>query len=105
MGDSVLLTLPYTATRSRDHIQWNIVGTGTGGSASGSVTINGATQGQPLVLPVSRAVLDNNFDGQLRITYSLERETPLPKLTLRSFTTLLTVGRGVELDAPEVVAR
>eukprot|EP01132_Coremiostelium_polycephalum_P012606 gene12606-15405_t len=103
VGDSVLLTLPYTATRSRDHIQWNIVGTGTGGSASGSVTINGATQGQPLVLQVSRAVLDNNFDGQLRITYSLERETPLPKLTLRSFTTLLTVGRGVELDAPEVV--
>lgn len=103
VGDSVLLTLPYTATRSRDHIQWNIVGTGTGGSASGSVTINGATQGQPLVLPVSRAVLDNNFDGQLRITYSLERETPLPKLTLRSFTTLLTVGRGVELDGPEVV--
>lgn len=101
VGDSVLLTLPYTATNSRDHIQWNIVG--TGGSASGSVTINGATQGQPLVLQVSRAVLDNNFDGQLRITYSLQRENPLPKLTLRSFTTLLTVGRGVELDAPEVV--
>ncbi|MDY7533686.1 Ig-like domain-containing protein [Pseudomonas sp. Bout1] len=103
VGDTVLLTLPYTLTKSRDHIQWNIVGTGTGGSASGTSTINGATQGQPLVLQVSRAVLDNNFDGQLRITYSLQRENPLPKLTLRSFTTLLTVGRGVELDAPEVV--
>lgn len=63
--------------------------------------INGGTAGKPLVFPVSRAILDNNNNGSLRITYSLERSGP-PRLVLRSEVLNLTVGRGVQLDRPVI---
>ena len=60
VGDSVLLTLPYTATRSRDHIQWNIVGTGLAmvRASIGTPTslVSGLPQPVSTVLPSRSAV-------------------------------------------------
>ena len=102
VGPTVLLTLPYTGTLDGDVIQWNCVGSAVGGSASGTIIVNAGTAGQVLVLPVNRDILDRNFNGSLRITYSLERSGP-PRLILRSEVLTLSVGIALELYVPEVV--
>ncbi|SDU94383.1 hypothetical protein [Pseudomonas mucidolens] len=99
-GPSVLLTLPYTGTLTGDLIHWNCIGSGIDGSLSNTIQINGGTAGQPLVFPVDRLILDNNLNGSLRISYSLQRTEPL--LTLRSEVLNLTVGIGVQLERPVV---
>ena len=98
-GSDVLVTFTYLGTQNGDKLHWSCIGSGLGGSASGTIEINGATAGKELHYPVTRDILDKNLNGSLRISYSLEREGP-PKVVLRSEVLMLTVGKGVELDRP-----
>ncbi|WP_112195623.1 Ig-like domain-containing protein [Pseudomonas sp. LG1E9] len=98
-GDEVLVTFTYLGTQADDTLYWSCIGSGVNGSASGSFRINAATAGKELPYPVSRRILDNNLNGSLRISYSLERKGP-PPLVLRSQVAAFTVGRGVQLDRP-----
>ncbi|NMZ33649.1 MULTISPECIES: hypothetical protein [Pseudomonas] len=98
-GNEVLVTFTFLNTVAGDTLHWSCIGSGPGGSASGSLEINGATQGKELPYPVSRDILDKNNNGSLRISYSLERPGP-PRVVLRSEVLALTVGKGVTLDRP-----
>ncbi|WP_209445921.1 Ig-like domain-containing protein [Pseudomonas paralactis] len=98
-GSDVLVTFTYLGTRDGDKLHWSCVGSGLGGSASGTIDINRATAGKELPYPVSRDILDKNLNGSLRISYSLESAGP-PKVVLRSEVLVLTVGKGVQLDRP-----
>ncbi|RFD33754.1 hypothetical protein CER19_02000 [Pseudomonas sp. GL93] len=98
-GSDVLVTFTYLGTQDLDQIHWSCIGSGLGGSARGTLTINSATAGKELNYPVTRDILDKNLNGSLRISYSLERAGP-PKVVLRSEVLMLTVGKSVELDRP-----
>ncbi|QXH79099.1 Ig-like domain-containing protein [Pseudomonas salmasensis] len=98
-GSDALVTFTYLDTKAGDTLHWSCVGSGLGGSASGTLTINSATAGKELNYPVTRDILDKNLNGSLRISYSLERAGP-PKVVLRSEVLMLTVGKGVELERP-----
>ncbi|KAF6683581.1 YncE family protein, partial [Pseudomonas sp. EKM23D] len=82
-------------------LHWSCIGSGLGGSANGTLDINGATAGRELPYPVTRDILDKNNNGSLRISYSLERQGP-PRVELRSEALNLTVGVGVQLERPVV---
>lgn len=98
-GTSLLLTLPYAGTQSGDEVHWVVVGSAVGGSASGIITVNSATQGKPLVFEINRNLIDVNVNGSLRISYSLQSGGPSGTI-LRSEILDLTVGVGVQLDRP-----
>lgn len=98
-GTSLLLTLPYTGTQSGDEVHWVVFGSAVGGSASGTITVNGATQGKALVLEINRNLIDLNLNGALRISYSVQSGGASGQI-LRSEILDLTVGVGVQLDRP-----
>ena len=98
-GSDVLITFPYLLTQNGDKLHWTCIGSGLGGSISGTIDINGVTAGKELPYPVTRDILDKNNNGSLRISYSLERAGP-PRVVLRSEVLALTVGKGVQLDRP-----
>ena len=98
-GDEVLVTFTYLGTQADDTLYWSCIGSGLNGSASGSILINTATAGKELPYPVPRRILDNNLNGSLRISYSLDRKGP-PALVLRSEVAAFTVGKGVQRDRP-----
>ncbi|NMZ03609.1 YncE family protein [Pseudomonas proteolytica] len=98
-GANLLLTLPYTGTQSGDEVYWVVFGSAVGGSANGTITVNGATAGQPLVFAINRNLVDSNLNGSLRISYSLQRGGPGGTI-LRSEILDLTVGVGVQLERP-----
>ncbi|WP_460135907.1 carbohydrate binding domain-containing protein [Pseudomonas sp. S1_E04] len=98
-GSEVLVTFTYLGTLAGDKLHWSCIGSGLGGSASGTLDINAATAGRELPYPVTRDILDKNNNGSLRISYSLERPGT-PPLVLRSEVLELTVGKGVELNRP-----
>jgi len=100
-GPTVLLTLPYLGAREGDVYHWSCIGSALGGSANDTILVNAATEGVALTFPVTRAILDFNLNGSLRISYSLERKGP-PRQILRSEVLNLSVGVGVVLDRPEV---
>ncbi|QVM99346.1 YncE family protein [Pseudomonas rhodesiae] len=100
-GSDVLVTFTYLGTQPGDKLHWSCIGSGLGGSANGTLDINGATAGRELPYPVTRDILDKNNNGSLHITYSLERQGP-PRVVLRSEALNLTVGVGVQLERPEV---
>lgn len=98
-GASLLLTLPHTGTQSGDEVHWVVFGSAVAGSASGTITVNSATEGHPLVFALNRNLVDVNLNGSLRISYSLQRGGP-SGLILRSEVLDLTVGVGVQLERP-----
>ncbi|WP_286799790.1 hypothetical protein [Pseudomonas sp. UBA4034] len=101
-GSDVLVTFTYRGTQAGDKLHWSCIGSGLGGSASGTLDINSATAGRELPYPVTRDILDKNNNGSLRVSYSLERTGP-PRVVLRSEALAVTVGKGVELDRPIIV--
>lgn len=101
-GLEVLLTFPYEDTLNGDTLYFSCIGSGVGGSFSGSISINGSTAGKALPYPVPRSILDNNLNGSLRISYSLHRPGT-PPLILRSEVLHLTVGVGVYQGRPVIV--
>lgn len=102
IGPEVLVTFPYLGTLDGDTLHFSCIGSGIGGSFSGSIDINASTAGKILPYPVPRSILDNNLNGNLRISYSLRRPGP-PPLILRSEVLSVTVGVAVQLDRPVIV--
>lgn len=98
-GSNLLLTLPDTGSESGDLVHWLAFGSAVGGSASGTITINSATAGKPLVFALNRNLVDINLNGSLRISYSRQRGGP-SGLIVRSEILDLTVGVGVQLERP-----
>lgn len=94
------VTLPYVLTEVDDKVTWAWIGSGTGGSTGGEIYINNGTVGRPLEFDVERSYVDNNLNGDIRLSYFLERDgSP----TLRSEVLRVTVGPGLgELLRPEV---
>ena len=102
IGPEVLVTFPYLGTLAGDTLYFSCIGSGIGGSFSGSIDINPSTAGKLLPYPMPRSILDNNLNGNLRISYSLRRPGP-PPLILRSEVLSVTVGVAVQLSRPVIV--
>lgn len=102
IGPEVLVTFPYLGTLDGDTLHFSCIGSGGGGSFSGSIDINASTAGRILPYPMPRSILDNNLNGNLRISYSLRRPGP-PPLILRSEVLSVTVGVASQLDRPVIV--
>ncbi|MGY2252284.1 hypothetical protein [Pseudomonas reactans] len=94
------VTLPYVLTMVGDLITWSWIGSESGGSTRGEIRINSGTVGRPLEFDVDRLYVDKNLNGDIRLSYFLERDgSP----TLRSEVLRVTVGAGLgELFRPEV---
>ncbi|MDQ0740861.1 hypothetical protein [Pseudomonas sp. W4I3] len=94
------VTLPYVMTLVGDKVTWTWIGSGTGGSTGGEITLNSGTAGRPLEFDVDRTYVDKNLSGEIRLSYFIEREgSPI----LRSAILRVTVGPGLgELLRPEV---
>lgn len=101
----LLMTFPYTGTHSGDVLQWSVIGKGPEISATGSVIITDASEGEILpyiFFPVDRRVIDNDIDASISVSYSVASAGP-PRKVLRSKVLNLTVGREVILHIPKVL--
>ncbi|MEN4947627.1 YncE family protein [Pseudomonas proteolytica] len=96
-----ILTLPYVRTFSGDKFIWNWTGTGIGGSTSGEIELNNGTAGRPVAFPVSTSFINPNFNGEIRIRYSLVPADGSPVLS--SEVLIISVGVALgDLPRPEV---
>ena len=96
-----ILTLPYLRTFPGDIFSWHWTGTGVGGSTSGDIELNNATAGRPVAFPVSKTYIDPNYNGEIRISYSLVPADGGP--VLRSEVLIISVGQALgDLIRPEV---
>ncbi|QSB37560.1 hypothetical protein JTY93_14380 [Pseudomonas hygromyciniae] len=96
-----ILTLPYLRTFSGDTFIWSWTGTGIGGSTSGEIELNNASAGRPVAFPVSKSFIDPNYNGEIRIRYSLVPADGGPVLS--SEVLIISVGAALgDLLRPEV---
>ncbi|WP_263974319.1 hypothetical protein [Pseudomonas lactucae] len=98
---SATVTLPYVFTEINDKVTWSWIGSsGSSGSTGSAITLNSGTVGRPLEFDVDRMYVVNNLNGEIRLSYILERAA---SRTLRSEVLRVTVGPGLgELFRPEV---
>lgn len=95
----VIVTLPYINRLPGCTYVWRWVGSGVGGSTDGRINAD-FWIGNEVEFAVDKALVTANLDGEIRLSYSLERPGAQ---TLRSEVRVITVGKSLgDLPRPEV---
>ncbi len=105
VGNEWLMFIPYPDTVSGDKVHWSVIGKDAKSSVTGTIDVTAATEGitlPSLSIPVSTDILVANYNGSVRISYSVEHLGPPPRV-LRSIVIDVTVGPAVELGLLKVL--
>lgn len=103
--DEFLVTFPFSYSRKGDTLNWSWTGMNSAGSATGTFSINSATEGKnlPFILyPLERRLVDNNQDAQISFKYRVS-QSGTPPVVSRSKVAYLTIGKRPVLDPAEVL--
>lgn len=96
-----IVTLPYVRTFPGDTFIWRWLGTGDNGSTGDDILLNGSSAGRPVVFGVDKVFVDNNRNGEIRLSYTL---IPASGGALRSKILIVSVGQALgNLLRPEVL--
>jgi len=104
----LLMSFPYIGATPGCTLVWNAIGADYDSSDSGSILIDSATEGDllpELWVELKKEVLLGNIDGEVSLSYSVQRPGAAnkPKVYSRSEVLNLTVGPKIVMDTPIVV--